>query len=264
MKMNYVLNNNSKKNRGIYSVPFNVVVGLLIIVSLIYIVFPRALPTLFSALVRPFWNVGQNVTMGTTPISELRSAYTELQANNAKNNALQKENDDLKNILGRSTLLHPLLATILKKPPFSAYDTFILDAGSDYNVKKGDRVYTLGDIPIGEIAEVIGNTSKVLLYSSSGQKFTVLMGTSKIEATAMGKGGGYFEASLPRDTKIVAGDTVLVPSLTNSFVGTVEAIASEPSEPFSKVLFRQPVNIYEQRWVLVDTNAETLKTDKNK
>ncbi len=250
--MNYVLKSNHRNTRSFLPRVLKIVIGLLVVLSVLYIFFPRVLPAFFTAIVRPFWNIEQDIRYGASSVEELRKIYREEASNHARNSAIYQENEDLKKLLGRSTVNDPLLATILKKPPFSAYDTFILDVGENHGVAKGDRVYALGNIPIGEIGEVIGNTSKVLLYSSSGEKFDILIGTSSIQATAVGKGGGYFETSLPRESKITVGDTVLVPTFSNSFVGKVEGIASEPSEPFSKILFRQPVNIYELRWVLVE------------
>ncbi|MDP3962278.1 MAG: rod shape-determining protein MreC, partial [bacterium] len=132
------------------------------------------------------------------------------------------------------------------------YDVFILDIGDDKGLKKGDRVYARGDILIGEIAEVNGRTSKAKLYSSSGEKFGVLIGDKNIQATATGKGGGTFEIVLPHDTKIAVGDSVAVPDLTDSFFGNVEDVISEPTNPFSTVLFRQPINIYELKWLMVE------------
>jgi cell shape-determining protein MreC len=253
MKMNYVLKSNHRSQKSTLSRTSKILGCLVILLAIVYVIFPALLPHIFIFLAKPFWNLEQNVhTQGGASIEELRREYALIENESAKNNLLEKENADLKSLLGRSELEHPLLATVIKKPPFSAYDTFILDIGVAEKVKIGNRVYALGSIPIGEIVQVVGGTSKVLLYSSYGQKFNVTIGTSSVSTLATGKGGGYFEASLPRDTKIGEGDTVRIPSISHSFVGTVEAIASDPSEPFSKVLFRQPFNLYEMNWVLVD------------
>jgi len=246
MKMNYVLRSNHRRPDSERR-PLRIMAWLLMVLAVFYIFFPRALPSFFTMLVSPFWKGAS--------VEEFRKAYSEASALSARMNAVQKENDELKDLLRRSPIGAPLLATVLKKPPFSAYDIFILDVGEKEGVAKGNKVYALGNIPIGEIAEVMNDTSKVRLYSSSGEKFTVSIGPSNIETTAVGRGGGYFEASLPRDTKIVPGDAVHIPSLTDSFTATVEAIASDPSEPFSKVLFRQPFNMYEMKWVLVNVKS---------
>ncbi len=206
-------------------------------------------------MVNPVWKAESDTQLGRATMEELRKTFSELETNADKNDAVLQENLILKTSLGRTEFKKPLLATVLKKPPFSAYDSFILDVGSAEGVKLGQHVFTLGNIPIGEIAEVFGSNSRVRLYSSSGEKFQILIGPSAIEATAMGKGGGYFEVSLPRDTKIKVGDSVHIPALTDSFVGKVDGIASDPSEPFARIHFHQAVNIYEQRWVIIDTHV---------
>ena len=252
--MSYVLKSNTRRKSNL--TPGIKIVGVcLITLAILYAFFPRFLPGFFIALARPFWNIEQEVRYGDVAREELTRAYLELAENSARNNAVLAENEELKGLLGRTPVEKPLLATILKKPPTSAYDTFVLDVGADHGVEAGDTIYALGTVPVGEIAEVFAHTAKAKLYSSSGEKFDIVIGSSTIHATAIGKGGGYFEVSLPRDTKIQRGDHVLVPTLHDSFVGVVEGVASEPSEPFSKILFRQPISMYELRWVIIDTHG---------
>jgi cell shape-determining protein MreC len=259
--MNYAPKNNvsphfqSSRVKSGMSVPTQIVVGLIILLAILYTFLPRVLPAIFISLIHPLWKAEADLKLGTASIDELRKTYEDIKANEKNGNALAAENEELKIALGRTIVTKPLLATVLKKPPFSAYDSYILDAGVDLGVAKGNPVYAIGDIPIGTIEDVIGNTSRVKLYSTNGEKFNILIGPSHIEATAEGRGGGYFEASLPRDTKIKIGDQVEIPSLGDSFVGTVDGIASEPSEPFAKILFHQPLNLYEARWILIDTHV---------
>lgn len=252
MKTNYV-HKSSVGKKGLVPFPLQIVLELAIFLAVFYFFFPRALPTVFTTLVKPFWNMEQGLRYGETSSEELKRILAESETNSVRNNVLLRENGELKTLLSRSPVSRPVLATILQRPPVSAYDTLILDVGQVEKVQKGNRVYALGNIPIGEIEEVIGNTSKVKLFSSSGETFSILISSTSMQTSATGRGGGYFEASMPRDAKIKVGDHVLIPDLGNAFMGTVEGIASDPSEPFSKILFRQPVNIYEMRWVLVDT-----------
>lgn len=239
MKMNYDLLTKRSTSAGNGKFPFllKLTLAILVILSVLHFLVPRALPSFFTMIISPFW-ITEEVE----------------RVDNAQINFLIKENEELKSLLGRSETSGKILAVILKKPPVSGYDIFILDIGIDKGLVKGDRVYAPGNIPIGEIAEVNGNISKARLHSSSGEKFDVLIGNDNIQATAIGKGGGTFEVSLPHDTKIAKGDKVSIPSLSDSFLASVEDIVSESSEPFSTVLFRQPLNIYELKWVLVQKN----------
>jgi cell shape-determining protein MreC len=247
--MNYVLKSSVRGN-GRVPRPIKIAAAVVLLLVFLQYLAPRALPAFFTTLVRPLWTAERGLLHGETPREELEKMMLEIQKSSVYNNALLEENNELKAILGRTDKSTMLLASILKRPPYSAYDTFILDVGSDRGVHVGDQVFS-GSVPIGTIAEVFGTTSKVRLYTSAGEKFDILIGPTHIQTVAVGKGGGFFETSLPRDTKMKVGDTVRIPTLGDSFVGTVQGIASDPSEPFTKILFRQPVSIYEMRWVLI-------------
>lgn len=266
--MSYVLKTSSR-SRNRFPVPLQIIIGLIIILSLLYLFAPKALPSFFTMIVRPFWNIEHTARYGDSfvDVAELIKENEELKRTLISNEGkylqtdlLRKENEELKKLLGRENTANLILAQILKKPPLSAYDTLIVDTGSEEGIKEGNRVYALGSIPIGEIIEVTGKTSKVRLYSSAGEKYPVFIGSTSVETAALGKGGGAFEASVPRDTTIVPGDVVTIPSLNDAFLGIVQDIISEPSHPFATVLFSQPVNIYELRWVEIDiaSSNETL------
>ncbi len=246
MKMNYdpLISRRSRR----FPVSLRIILVIAFILLVLYFLAPQALSSFFTMLVRPFWSIDA----GDREIAELQRKLQENESRYAQAVHLVKENEELKELFGRTDESEKVLAVVLKKPPLSAYDVFVLDIGVSHGVKKGDRVYALGNIPIGEIAEVNGNVSKAKLYSSSGEKFDVLIGDENIQASAIGKGGGTFEVSLPHETKVEKGDKVMIPSLSNGFVGNVEEIVSEPSHPFSTMLFRQPINIYEQKWVMVE------------
>ena len=245
--MNYDLLTKRGASAGNGKFPFllKLTLAILVILSALHFLVPRALPSFFTMIIGPLWIAEE--------VGQLDTSHIEF---------LRKENEELRSLLGRPETSDKILAVILKKPPVSGYDIFILDIGIDKGLAKGDRVYAPGNIPIGEIAEINGNISKVRLYSSSGEKFDVLIGNDNIQATAIGKGGGAFEVSLPHDTKIARGDKVTIPNLSDSFFGNVEDIVSESSEPFSTVLFRQPLNIYELKWVLVQKNNQKDNTEK--
>jgi len=263
--MSYVIKTNLK-NKSRFPLTLRIVVIAIIVLGLFYLLAPRALPSFFTTLASPFWNFEKKVRYGSAfvNVEDLIKENEELKRKVIENSnsylgleLLKKENENLKIFLGRKSTdpKDMILSVILKKPPYSAYDIFVIDIGSDYGIAVGDRVYALGPIPIGEIAEVLGKTSKVKLYSSIGEKWDVLIGEKNIEAIALGRGGGVLEATLPRDTKIKKGETVSIPALSDSFFALVEDIVSDSTNPFSTILFKQPINIYEMRWVEVEKNS---------
>jgi cell shape-determining protein MreC len=151
-----------------------------------------------------------------------------------------------------------LLAAVLSRPPFAPYDELIVDTGANQGVTVGSNVYAPGNILIGTVADVLGETSKVALLSSPGQTYPVLIGSSHVPATATGRGGGQYQAQVPQATAIAQGDIVSDASIDDGAFGTVTSVIDNPADPFETVLFAPPVNIYELRWVLIDSDASIV------
>jgi len=166
-------------------------------------------------------------------------------------NLLFEENLELKEMFGRDVAEYTVFANILVKPNRSLYDTFIIDVGDNAGIENGSQVVYGGNTVIGEIVEVLPKTSKVLLLSSPGELIDVVVGDGNIAATAYGRGGGNFELELPRDTEIFVGDMVTIPNIIPQVLGEVEYIESNPSNPFKKIFFKNPINVFKIKWVEV-------------
>ncbi len=233
---------------------------ILIIVVGIQFLFPHLMPGFFTSITRPFWRMEFALQSGSlnSPASlllqkeelkrELEAADVRLQSVKA----LEAENTELKTTLGRATSTPRILAAVLRRPPLAAYDELIIDIGRDYAIASGTVVYSPERIRIGTITDVLGQTSRVKLLSSPGERYEVLIGSNKEPATAVGRGGGQYEAKVPQESFISEGDMVISPSLNEAPFGVVTAKVSDPAEPFTKILFAPMVNIYKLRWVLVD------------
>lgn len=244
MKMSYEHRSSVNiKNFPITLKFINISIVIIVIISLI---FPTFISGIITGIVGQFWNIKKNIST--------EKVYVSMELQNTTIIELQKENSDLKYIMGRtSSSSSMVLAYIIKKPPFTAYDSYIIDIGKNNNIKIGNKVYAAGNVLLGEILEINNNFAKVKLYSSYGEKYDVLIGKNDIEAVATGKGGGSFEVVLPKESKIRINDTVTVPDLDVSVFGIVRGISIDPVRSFSTILFSQPVNIYEQRWVQIET-----------
>lgn len=165
---------------------------------------------------------------------------------------LKKENNDLKNILNRNKSGQKfLLGAVLVKPFLSPYDTIITDIGTADGVKVGDQVLADGNIYLGYVSEVYDKTSKVVLYSSPGEKVKVLIGEGNIEKEAVGLGNGNFSVELPREVDVKEGDLIVIPSISSNIFGVVEKVEFKESDSFQDVLFKNPVNIAELKWIEV-------------
>jgi cell shape-determining protein MreC len=139
----------------------------------------------------------------------------------------------------------------LVRPPVAAYDNLVIDAGKDHGFATTSLVYASGNVLIGKVTDVQAETSKVTLFSSPGQKFDVMIGTTHTPAIAVGRGGGQYEAQVPRGSVVAEGDAVSAPSLNGKPFGIVTSVISDPAQVFVTVLFAPPVNLYQLRWALV-------------
>lgn len=193
----------------------------------------------------------------------LKSKLNESEARMSNYNSLLEENLGLKEILGRKVEQVMVLSAILSKPNQSLYDTLIIDAGLKQNLKVGDVVFALGNVPIGTIAETYSNSSKVVLFSNSREKTQGIIsgkGDSNSESAdgnifveIVGRGGGNFEMVVPLDFTLTKGYQVVLPGINPYVVGVVETVISDPRDPFIKAILVSPVNIQELKFVQVET-----------
>ena len=166
---------------------------------------------------------------------------------------LKSENDILKQHLGRSSVSSKLaLAYIIAGPGKSPYDTLVLDLGKNANIEEGNLIRGVGGIPLGVIKYVYDTFSVAELYSSPGKTIEVRIGEGGSITTAYGKGGGNFQAKLPRESDVSVGDQIVSPSIDNGAFAIVNMIESNPADSYQKVYFKLPVNIFELRFVDID------------
>jgi cell shape-determining protein MreC len=165
---------------------------------------------------------------------------------------LKKENEDLKELLGRLPISKDfVLGNILTKPNHSPYDTIVIDIGSSDNVSEGSLVYANGNIPIGNIGKVYEKTSLVTLYSNPGQKTEGFMDITNASVLLTGRGGGNFEMIIPVDLTAEKGTVIFLPGNNSEILALVDEIISRPSDPFKKVILSSPVNIQNLKWIQV-------------
>jgi len=256
--MTYLQPHNRK--RGVSKVFIGIVI-ILVLSGALHLFSPHVLPSFFTSIAQPFWRLEFSVESGSLRSpqvlliqnEELTRKLSEVDVRLTNTRALELENAELKAMLGRTASTSPmLLAAVLKRPPFSAYDELIVDVGQNFGVASGTPVYSPEHIRIGTITDVLSKTSKVTLLSSPGQKHEVLIGPYNEPAIAVGRGGGQYEARIPNEAPITEGDTVTDPLLDRAPFGIITAKISNPADPFGKVLFAPNISIYKLRWVLVD------------
>ncbi len=185
--------------------------------------------------------------------NELKNKLIEQEAKLANYEALFNENEKIKEILLRKPEGRKMvLSGILGNPNQSPYDTLIVDAGSDHGIEVGNHVFAYGDIPIGIVKEVSSSTSKVMLYSTYGEKLSATLSGSDTFIELIGRGRGNFEVILPRDFELANGTLALLPGIHPYTLAEVTDIISDPRDPFKKALLKSPINIFELKFVEVE------------
>jgi cell shape-determining protein MreC len=259
------LSKNSKKDRSLVKALL-IPIGILIVVIVLFFSFSHAIGSFVMAVGRPLWLTENSIadrfdtfTLNLSTKKELaddnsalRQQIETLRTELQTTQTIENENETLKAALNRSDTGTSTLAVLLTKPPFSPYDTCIVDIGRDHDVTLGNNVFVQGDVLVGKVTEVYTHTSQVTFFSSPGQKFDAIVGKNNVEGAAQGEGGGNFVMTLPKNAGIEKGDAVILPSLSTDVYGIVNDIENSPNDSFMQIYFRNPVNISELRFVEVE------------
>lgn len=221
---------------------------------------------------RPFLAVGKVTVDLATDLKQFVRFKKSLVAENQKlklenlrlkniwqsNQTISQENLELKKIVGlNSRSEKPLLLAVTARPIITPHDILIVSLSDDQNhlIKVGDLVTTGGgQVLLGRVAEIYRSSAKIKLFTSFGDQVIVAIGPKSIPAIAKGLGSGNFSLSLPRGTEIAVGDSVFANSYRNLLLGSVGAIEAKSSDPYIRVLFRLPINLYELKWVEIYEN----------
>ena len=166
---------------------------------------------------------------------------------------VRRDNRTWQEIFNRRPLAQSLtVGRLLTRESQSIFGAVIVDLGSENTLRPvavGDLALS-GDVALGEVTAVYPQTAKVQLYSTAGRQLEVLIGEERLPAPAIGRGGGNFYASLPRDLAIKIGMPVTVLIGAREYLlGVVKVVDRDPSEAFQKILFRSPVNLILLSWL---------------
>jgi hypothetical protein len=148
-------------------------------------------------LAEPAWQVAssaqnsvQDLRNATIPrdalIAEnasLKEKLSDLALEKQTINALRHENMQLRALGGRAIDDKRIIARVLSRPPQSAYDTFVIDAGIEEGVEEGMRALIGGNFLVGEVISVGAHTSLLRLASEAGVSTSGLLSESADEGT---------------------------------------------------------------------------------
>ncbi len=186
--------------------------------------------------------------------ARLRAELASTSALLADRDALYRENLELKARLGRNVGQAALLAGVVVRPPETPYDTLIIDAGESEGVAVGDLVSAGGSMRIGEVEQVFGSTSRVILFSAPGQRYQALLMGDADKSTPLsveGQGAGSLSAQVPAGTRVREGDLVVFPAVFGGLLARVSHVEAEEGESFITIYMRLPVDLFALRYVEV-------------
>lgn len=267
--MSNYLQQHKEKKQGLFTKTFLIVLAIVVVIFVARMFLPNAFTGSLQFISSPFLKTKNLLAEGIANSAQfLRSKRSlvfenenlKMQIRESESEFgllafefLKQENESLKELLGREILniKDTILAVVLDRPNVSPYDTFIIDIGKSFGVEKGNNVFAQGNVFIGKIDEVYSNTSTVKLFSSPGEITKVSIGLQNISANAKGRGGGNFIVELPRGVEVEKGDIVTIPSIDIRIFAVVEEIEANPSDPFITILFKNPVNMNDIKWVQV-------------
>lgn len=234
--------------------------------------FPNMLTTTVMVVAKPLWSLRDGTSdsifnffgyferVGSIQRENeaLRDQLYALKIRESEFNQMKVEYEDLKALMNMASTSHTskrggstITARVLSKPPFTPYDTFVVDSGSDDGVLMGDLVYANDALVIGRVTKVTSSTSYVTLFSSGNQTQEFLVSRTGVSVAVSGMGGGNFALYIPKDFDIVVGDTLREPSYDVGVVATVYAIDETSQNSFKRVYARVPKAIFQSKFVII-------------
>lgn len=197
-------------------------------------------------------------SFGATHLERLQAELVATKAKLEDVAVLRAENTELKRLLGRETSSSRVLAAVIARPPFSPYDTLMLDVGTQKGITEGDLVSAGGSTIIGRVSQVEEHASRVVLFSAPGETQQALLtlsakGGAVVPLSLSGQGSGSFKAEVPSGTLASVGDLVVLAGIEPLFSARVEGLSEGGGESFLTLYLRMPVNAQELRFVEVLT-----------
>ncbi|MEY2640838.1 MAG: rod shape-determining protein MreC [Candidatus Parcubacteria bacterium] len=137
----------------------------------------------------------------------------------------------------RTFLEQGMVVPVLVRPPFSPYDSLVLDTRKA-TVSVGDGVFAHG-VRIGTITHVDAFSATAGLLTSPGTKTPVRV--ASVDGEAVGQGGGNYTITIPKDVSVTVGQAVVHPGSFQTILGVVSALEEDTNAAFQVVHVALPV-----------------------
>lgn len=170
-------------------------------------------------------------------LTEQLAQYEERAASYA---VLQEENAQLRDMVQLAQSTSGFTAPIVSSLRSSAYGTFLIGAGENDGVARGNVVLTSGGFVLGSVSDIASHTAVISEILAPGASLdAIVQGTAIV---VEGRGGGNGRASAPRGLDIAIGSPVVVPAYGSRALGIVGEIATSSSSATQDLYIHIPVN----------------------
>lgn len=183
-------------------------------------------------------------------ITKLENRLTFESVSESTTARLINENTELRRLLGEGEERR-IAAGVIGRPTVTPYDVLILDKGAADGVVLSAPVYIGVDKVIGIVAAVYESSSVVVLATTANTKSTVYIYGPNIYTTAIGRGGGVLQVSVPQGVPLAIGDLVVLPTFGAGVYGTISLVESVPTEPEQRGFLTLPIPLQSLRLVSV-------------
>jgi rod shape-determining protein MreC len=201
---------------------------------------------------------------------DLTTQLNELQAINRGLESLRAQNDQLTALLSvhSSFDYETVAAEVISKRITDQERVISLDRGTDVGIEVGDPVIGPGGALIGQVAEVGGNFSRVLLISDTRVNVVGLIESSRAVGLISGQLGQPLEMiDIPAELTVNFGESVVTAGIELAegirsrypkglLIGTVASVSRSPDQLFQTALVTPVADLDRLEYVLVITNYE--------
>jgi cell shape-determining protein MreC len=256
--MNYLQRNRS---RHYFKKSLLILLGIFVICALVFSFFGGVIVSFIS----PLWQAENAATARIFGIEEyfrfqkslmdenqrLRDKVLSLELSIASRPSRTLEISEMLEIMGRELERGGIASTVLVRPPQTPYDSMVIDAGSKEGVSLGSEVFMPEGALLGTVTEVHFSTSRVRLFTTSGERTAAVLERHGIPVTLEGIGGGNFRIVIPREVEVEVGDRILSADISSRLVGIVGDVKMETTDSFKEVLAKSPMSVFNIHYVLV-------------
>lgn len=235
-----------------------------VVAVLVWYLLPRLIVGVLALLMLPVSGIGNWLAQSPAVFPMYLRDRGELvqQLNDLQAEIASKEADDIRLFYVESELQAVrelvggqgaplLLGTVIASPPYTPYDSIVLDIGTDNGVQVGAPIYVGLDIVVGVISAAYDNSSVVTLFSSPGISTNAYIIGPNVFAVSRGQGGGVMQLGVPQGIALAVGDVVVLPAFGSGVFGTVSAVTSIASEPEQQAYVTIPTSVAQMRYVRV-------------